>query len=198
MKRFTFSALSISVLLATGAIAPSAQALPQVNADFKLQTLRLSELDTRNKSEYDQSEWDAPTFKLQTLRLSELDTRNKSDYAPSDYEFKLQTLRLSELDTRNKSDYAPSDYEFKLQTLRLSELDARNKSEYDQEAYNYYPQTPAQAAPENVTAEQDSVQTAEPTVSETPAPQEETASAETPSTELSILERRRQALDQRS
>ncbi|MBE9060503.1 hypothetical protein [cf. Phormidesmis sp. LEGE 11477] len=70
MKRFILSAFS--VLVATGAIAPTAQALPQVSSDFDLQTLRLSEFDTRNKSEV------KSTSKLQMLRLHELDIRNKS------------------------------------------------------------------------------------------------------------------------
>ncbi len=52
MKRFTLS--TFSVLLTVMAIAPTAQALPKVDADFKLQTLRLSEMDARNKSEDDQ------------------------------------------------------------------------------------------------------------------------------------------------
>ncbi|KPQ32347.1 MAG: hypothetical protein HLUCCA11_21740 [Phormidesmis priestleyi Ana] len=54
MKRFTsfaFSVSAFSVLLTAGVIAPSAKALPQVASDFNLQTLRLSELDARNKSE---------------------------------------------------------------------------------------------------------------------------------------------------
>ncbi|MFK8186266.1 MAG: hypothetical protein AB8B99_23055 [Phormidesmis sp.] len=103
MKRFTLSAFSISalsVLMAT-AIAPTAQARPQADAPFKLQTLRLSEFDARNKSETD-----AP-FKLQTLRLSEFDARNKSEV---DAPFKLQTLRLSEFDARNKSEESQQPY----------------------------------------------------------------------------------------
>jgi len=52
MKRFILS--TFSVLLATGALAPTAQALPQTDSDFNLQTLRLSEFDSRNKSEDDQ------------------------------------------------------------------------------------------------------------------------------------------------
>ena len=71
MKRFILSALS--VLLAAGSIAPAAQALPKVDANFKLQTLRLSELDARNKSEADSK------FNLQKLRLEELDARSKSE-----------------------------------------------------------------------------------------------------------------------
>ena len=49
MKRFILSACS--VVLATAAIAAEAQALPKVDSAFNLQTLRLSELDTRNKSD---------------------------------------------------------------------------------------------------------------------------------------------------
>ena len=73
MKRFIFSALSI--VLAAGVAAPSAQALPQVDAAFKLQSLRLSELDARNKAD----------FKLQTLRLSEFDARNKAEEGKDAY-----------------------------------------------------------------------------------------------------------------
>jgi len=63
MKRFILSAFSI--VLAAGAVAPTAQALPQVDPAFKLQTLRLSEIDTRNKSEDDQQPYD--TYEQQTL-----------------------------------------------------------------------------------------------------------------------------------
>jgi len=49
MKRFLLSACSI--VLATAAIAPAAQALPKIDSSFNLQTLRLSEFDTRNKAE---------------------------------------------------------------------------------------------------------------------------------------------------
>ncbi|MGD1895324.1 MAG: hypothetical protein ACFB16_00050 [Phormidesmis sp.] len=49
MKRFILSAFS--VLLATAAVAPIAQASTKVDANFNIQTLRLSEFDVRNKSE---------------------------------------------------------------------------------------------------------------------------------------------------
>lgn len=49
MKRLILSAFS--VLLATAAVAPTAQALPKVDPAFDIQTLRLSEFDSRNKSE---------------------------------------------------------------------------------------------------------------------------------------------------
>ncbi|MGD1864853.1 MAG: hypothetical protein ACFB0D_09880 [Phormidesmis sp.] len=53
MQRFILSACS--VVLATAAIATEAQALPKIDSAFDLQTLRLGELDTRNKSdEYSQ------------------------------------------------------------------------------------------------------------------------------------------------
>lgn len=48
MQRFMLSAFSI--LLVTAAVAPTAQALPQVSEDFDLQTLRLNEFDTRDSS----------------------------------------------------------------------------------------------------------------------------------------------------
>jgi len=47
MQRFMLSAFSI--LLVTTAVAPSAQALPQISSDFDLQTLRLNEFDTRDR-----------------------------------------------------------------------------------------------------------------------------------------------------
>lgn len=67
MKRFILSAFS--VVLAAGAVAPTAQALPKVDPAFNLQTLRLSELDTRNKSEDDQQPYDTTydTYEQQTL-----------------------------------------------------------------------------------------------------------------------------------
>ena len=49
MKRFILSAFS--VMLAVGAVAPTAQALPKLDSAFTLQTLRLNEFDARNKSE---------------------------------------------------------------------------------------------------------------------------------------------------
>lgn len=49
MKRFILS--TFSVLLTTVAVAPTAQALPKIDADFNIQTLRLSEFDARNKSD---------------------------------------------------------------------------------------------------------------------------------------------------
>lgn len=77
MKCFTASVLSVSafsLLLLASVIAPSAHALPKVDSDFKLQSLRLDEMDARNKANDDPS-----VFKLQSLRLSELDARNKSE-----------------------------------------------------------------------------------------------------------------------
>jgi len=49
MKRFLLSAFS--VVLATAAVAPTAQALPKLDSDFTIQTLRLREFDARNKSD---------------------------------------------------------------------------------------------------------------------------------------------------
>lgn len=49
MQRFILSVLS--VVLATAAVAPTAQALPKVDPDFEIQTLRLREFDARNKGE---------------------------------------------------------------------------------------------------------------------------------------------------
>lgn len=56
MKRFILSAFS--VVLAAGAIAPAAQAFPQVDPAFKIQSRRLYELDARNKAEDDQAAYD--------------------------------------------------------------------------------------------------------------------------------------------
>ena len=47
MQRFMLSAFSI--LLVTAAVAPSAQALPEISEDFDLQTLRLNEFDARDR-----------------------------------------------------------------------------------------------------------------------------------------------------
>ena len=79
MKRFLLSAFS--VVLAAGAVAPAAQALPQVDPAFKLQTLRLSEFDTRNKSEdyqqtygtYEQQTYGQQTYGQQTYEQQSLE-----------------------------------------------------------------------------------------------------------------------------
>ena len=47
MQRFMLSAFSI--LIVTAAVAPSAQALPQVSEDFNLQTVRVNEFEARNR-----------------------------------------------------------------------------------------------------------------------------------------------------
>ncbi|MEO0769550.1 MAG: hypothetical protein AAFY72_08965 [Cyanobacteria bacterium J06649_4] len=52
MQRFILSAFS--VVLATAAIAPAAQALPQTSSSFNLHQLRITELESRNKSEDEQ------------------------------------------------------------------------------------------------------------------------------------------------
>jgi len=49
MQRFVLSAFSI--VLTTAAIAPAAQAIPQTSDSFNLHQLRITELQTRNKSE---------------------------------------------------------------------------------------------------------------------------------------------------
>lgn len=82
MKRFILSAFS--VLLATGAVATEATALPQTDPNFDLQKIRLDELDTRNKSEYSEESY-YPSFDLHKIRLGELDTRNKSEYGEESY-----------------------------------------------------------------------------------------------------------------
>ena len=72
MKRSTFSALSLSAfsaLMALSAIAPAAQAFPELDPAFKIQSLRLREFDARNKSGdysqqpyYPQSEYSQPEY----------------------------------------------------------------------------------------------------------------------------------------
>jgi len=54
MKRSTLSTLSLSalsMLVTVGTMMPVAQARPQSEPAFNLQTMRLNELDARNKSE---------------------------------------------------------------------------------------------------------------------------------------------------
>ena len=49
MQRFVLSVFS--VVLATAAVAPAAQVMPQTSSSFNLHQLRITELETRNKSE---------------------------------------------------------------------------------------------------------------------------------------------------
>ncbi|MEL6601854.1 MAG: hypothetical protein AAFP20_01370 [Cyanobacteria bacterium J06614_10] len=204
MKRFTLSALS--VLLSVGAIAADAQALPQMDPSFKLQSLRLNELDTRNKSESDATfklqsirlgEFDArnkaevdANFKLQSLRLDEFDARNKAEV---DANFKLQSLRLDEFDARNKAEV---DANFKLQSLRLYELDTRNKSEDDYYPYGQYQdQTPSQASqPETWYESAPAASAEEADLTETESA-EAVVDDEANVQELSLIEQRHQLLD---
>ncbi|MEL6853798.1 MAG: hypothetical protein AAFO83_01665 [Cyanobacteria bacterium J06607_13] len=182
MKRFTLSALS--VLLSVGTIAADAQALPQMDPSFKLQSLRLNELDTRNKSESD------ATFKLQSIRLGEFDARNKAEV---DANFKLQSLRLDEFDARNKAEV---DANFKLQSLRLYELDTRNKSEDDYYPYGQYQdQTPSQASqPETWYESAPAASAEEADLTETESA-EAVVDNEANVQELSLIEQRHQLLD---
>lgn len=55
MQRFIFSIFS--AFLVAAAVAPTAQALPDVDPDFTVQTLRLREFDTRNKSDDNQQSY---------------------------------------------------------------------------------------------------------------------------------------------
>lgn len=85
------------------------------------------------------------------------------------------------------------DPNFNLQALRLSGLDIRNKSEdYSEDYYSkpYYAQPAAEPAPENVSAETESIQTVEPTLWETPESSEEVSDSP-----LTLIERRNQVLD---
>ncbi len=71
MKRFVIS--SLSVLLASAAVAPMAQAFDtNVDADFSVHELRLQELDARNKAVKG-----GESFNVHQLRTSEFDQRNK-------------------------------------------------------------------------------------------------------------------------
>lgn len=82
--------------------------------------------------------------------------------------------------------------DFNIQTLRLQEFDARNKSEETSESYDYdYSERSTQTWTEDAAAEQDSTPAAESTAWEAPA-----VEAEAPA--LSLIERRQQALDERS
>ncbi|MEL6553413.1 MAG: hypothetical protein AAFQ63_08140 [Cyanobacteria bacterium J06621_11] len=104
-----------------------------------------------------------------------------------DPSFEIQTLRLREFDSRNK---AVSSLE--LQKLRLQEFDTRNKSE-DYPA-PYYPE----ASSQNATSEQESAQSTESTQwkNEWENEWEDAENQEEwSSTELSLIERRHQALD---
>ncbi len=71
MKRFVIS--SLSILLASAAIAPMAQAFDaNLDADFSVQELRLQEMDARNKAVKS-----GESFDVHQLRTSEFDQRNK-------------------------------------------------------------------------------------------------------------------------
>lgn len=96
MKRFILSAFS--VVLATAAVAPVAQAAPSVDKDFNLQTLRLWEMDARNKADAD--------FNLQTLRLWEMDARNKSEDSAQPYYYPESAAQPSSQAVSAESDSA--------------------------------------------------------------------------------------------
>lgn len=87
MQRFILS--TVSVLLATAAVAPTAQALPKADADFNLQTLRLSELDTRNKSE----ESEQPYYYSDTYAYPETSTQASPQTVSAEKE-RIQTDEL--------------------------------------------------------------------------------------------------------
>ncbi|MGD1863800.1 MAG: hypothetical protein ACFB0D_04520 [Phormidesmis sp.] len=73
MQRFILSVSA--VLLASASIAQSAQAAPKVSPDFDLQTLRLGELDTRNKSE----EAPQPYYPEASTQASPQNTSSEAD-----------------------------------------------------------------------------------------------------------------------
>lgn len=83
MQRFILS--TVSILLVTAAVAPTAQALPQVSSDFNLQTLRLNEFDTRDRlsptpssSEYPQATTEAATYEDKTAESTQWEAPNAS------------------------------------------------------------------------------------------------------------------------
>lgn len=87
MQRFMLSAFSI--LLVTAAVAPTAQALPQVSSDFDLQTLRLNEFDTRDRlsttpqSDYPQAATEAayPDYSDQSAQSTQWETPEAQEEA---------------------------------------------------------------------------------------------------------------------
>ena len=77
MKRFILSAFS--VVLATSAIAPAAQALPKLDSEFSLQTLRLQEFDARNKSEESEKPYYYPEASSDDYYPAEADSSQSAD-----------------------------------------------------------------------------------------------------------------------
>lgn len=96
MKRFALSALT--VLLATSAAAPMAQAAEEKVSEasvFNLYQVRIAEFDQRNKFGIKD-----PNFSMQAVRLAELDRRTKSD---DKGEFNLTQITRENRDLRNKA-----------------------------------------------------------------------------------------------
>ncbi|MGB3668486.1 MAG: hypothetical protein WA783_13585 [Phormidesmis sp.] len=119
MNRFVLSALT--VLLATSAAAPMAQAAEETVYEgdaFSLHQVRLAEFDQRNKADKK-----SPDLTLHQRRLSAFDQRNK--FGIKDPNFSVQAVRLAELDQRNKSD---DKGEFNLAQIARENRDLRNKA----------------------------------------------------------------------
>lgn len=97
MNRFVLSALTI--LLATSAAAPMAQAAEETvykGDAFNLHQRRLSAFDRRNKF----ASIKDPNFSMQAVRLAELDRRGKSE---DKGEFNLTRMTRENRDLRNKA-----------------------------------------------------------------------------------------------
>ncbi|MGB3789311.1 MAG: hypothetical protein WA949_14975 [Phormidesmis sp.] len=96
MNRFVLSALT--VLLATSAAAPMAQAAEEKISEDSVSNIhqvRLAEFDHRNKFGIKD-----PNFSMQAVRLAELDRRAKSD---DKGEFNLTQIARENRDYRNKA-----------------------------------------------------------------------------------------------
>ncbi|NJM98820.1 MAG: hypothetical protein HC800_18175 [Phormidesmis sp. RL_2_1] len=106
MKRFILS--TISVLLATAAVAPTAQALPKLDPTFNLQTLRLSEFDSRNKSEEISQPYYSPTStqvpaQNVTAEQDSIPTTESTGWESPKYEKKDASTTLSITERRHQS-----------------------------------------------------------------------------------------------
>ncbi|MEL6259861.1 MAG: hypothetical protein AAFR12_02255 [Cyanobacteria bacterium J06626_6] len=114
MQRFILSACS--VLLATAAVATEAQeaqALSKVDSAFNLQTLRLEELDTRNKSDessqpyYSQPYYSQPSTEPSSQSVSTEQERTQTTesavWENADTQEQLPSPAISLLERRHQS-----------------------------------------------------------------------------------------------
>ena len=114
MNRLVLSTLT--VLLATSATAPMAQAAQ--DKVFNLHEVRLVEFDQRNKSEEKSS-----SLGFHQLRLAAFAQRNK--FGSKDPNFSMQTVRMAELAQRNKFEEKDA---FNLILINRENRDYRNKA----------------------------------------------------------------------